>query len=62
MKIYCVTDKEISFIRSNNYVLAAVGKYIFNSNYIRCDSGDNIFYKEQYYSELTFHYWFWKNK
>ena len=23
---------------------------------------DNIFYKEEFYSELTFHYWFWKNK
>ena len=48
MKIYCVTDKELGFIRYKNYVLAAVGKNIFNSNYIRCDSGDNIFYKEQY--------------
>ena len=32
-----------------------------SSNYIRCDIDDNIFYKEQYYSELTFHYWYWKN-
>ena len=23
---------------------------------------DNIDYKEKYYSELTFHYWFWKNE
>jgi hypothetical protein len=22
---------------------------------------DNIFFKEKYYSELTFHYWYWKN-
>ena len=31
-------------------------------NYIRCDIDNNIFYKEQFYSELTFHYWYWKNQ
>ena len=62
MKIYCVTDKELNFIENSSYTLAAVGKNIFNTKYIRCDFGDNIFYKEKYYSELTFHYWFWKNK
>ena len=30
-------------------------------NYITCNSKKNIFHKEKYYSELTFHYWFWKN-
>ena len=24
--------------------------------------GENINFKEKNYSELTFHYWFWKNK
>jgi len=62
MKIYCVTDKELNFIENSNYTLAAVGKNIFNSKYLRCDYGDNIFYKEQYYLELTFYYCFWKNK
>jgi hypothetical protein len=62
MKIYCVTDKELNFIENSSYTLAAVGKNIFNTKYLRCDFGDNIFYKEKYYSELTFHYWFWKNK
>ena len=28
---------------------------------MRCDIGDNIYHKEKYYSELTFHYWYWKN-
>ena len=32
------------------------------NKYINCKNGDNIEFKEQYYSELTFHYWFWKNK
>ncbi|MAE42423.1 hypothetical protein CMO93_01515, partial [Candidatus Woesearchaeota archaeon] len=29
--------------------------------YILSDTNDNIFSKEKYYSELTFHYWYWKN-
>ena len=62
LQIYCVTNKRIKKIENTNYKLAAVGKNIFPKNYLRCDTGDNIFYKEEYYSELTFHYWFWKNK
>ena len=30
-------------------------------NYLRCNNKKNIYYKEKYYSELTFHYWYWKN-
>jgi hypothetical protein len=51
----------LNFIEYNNYILAAVRKSIFNSKYLRSDFRDNIFYKEKYYSELTFHYLFWKN-
>ena len=29
--------------------------------YLRCDNKINIYNKEKYYSELTFHYWYWKN-
>ena len=35
---------------------------ISQKKYLNCDTGDNIIKKEKYYSELTFHYWFWKNK
>ena len=62
LEIYCVTDKRLEYLENSDYNLAAVGKNNFPGNYYRCDSGDNIFYKEEYYSELTFHYWFWKNK
>ncbi len=61
LEIYCVTDKPIKFLESTGYNLVAVGKNIFPKKYIRCDKKKNIFHKEQYYSELTFHYWFWKN-
>ncbi len=62
LEIYCVTNKRVQFLEGFKYHLAGVGKNSFPEDYIRSDTGDNIFYKEEFYSELTFHYWFWKNK
>ena len=62
LEIYCVTDKALPFLENFYYHLGAVGKKDFPSNYIKCDQGQNIFSKEKYYSELTFQYWYWKNK
>ena len=62
LEIFCVTNKEVLFLEKTNYNLVAVGKGKFKNNYIRCDIGDNIYHKEKNYSELTFHYWLWKNK
>ena len=62
LQIYCVTNKKLPFLEKTKYHLAGVGKESFNSNYIKSNIGENIFYKEQYYSELVFHYWFWKNR
>ena len=62
LQIYCVTDKEIPFLEESDYKLAAVGKKKFSDKYLKCDFKDNIFHKEENYSELTFHYWFWKNQ
>jgi len=61
VKFYCVTNKKVNFIDKKNYFLCWVGKGESPENYIRCDRGDNIYHKEKYYSELTFHYWYWKN-
>ncbi|WP_415286516.1 DUF4422 domain-containing protein [Candidatus Pelagibacter sp. Uisw_104] len=61
LEIYCVTNKSINFLEKTKYKLAAVGSDSFSNKYIRCNNKKNIFYKEKYYSELTFHYWFWKN-
>ena len=59
--MYCVTDIDLPFLHKLPYNLASVGKSNFSENYLRSDVKNNIFFKEQYYSELTFHYWFWKN-
>jgi len=62
LEIYCVTNKKLNFLEKSKYFLAGVGKENFSSDYIKSDNGQNIFHKEEFYSELTFHYWFWKNK
>ena len=59
--MYCVTDKDLPFLHNLPYNLAGVGKSNFSEKYLRSDTKKNIFIKEKYYSELTFHYWFWKN-
>tara|TARA_B100000767_G_C19710193_1_gene512409 strand:+ start:99 stop:911 length:813 start_codon:yes stop_codon:yes gene_type:complete len=62
MKIFCVTDVESKILEELNLILVGVGKRKFSKNYINIKNRDNIQSKEKNYSELTFHYWFWKNK
>ena len=62
IEIFCVTNLEISFLESLGLNLVGVGKKKFSKKYITCLGGKNIQKKEKNYSELTFHYWFWKNK
>ena len=61
LDLYCVTDKKLLFLENTALKLAGVGTDQFSDRYIRCDNKINIFNKEKYYSELTFHYWYWKN-
>jgi hypothetical protein len=61
INFYCVTNKEYLFYNDLPYHFAGVGKENFSKKFILSNNLDNIFYKEQYYSELTFHYWYWKN-
>ena len=62
IEMYCITHKRVSFLEGLNYVLVNVGADNISKKYLNCDTGNNIIKKEKYYSELTFHYWFWKNK
>ncbi len=59
--MYCVTNKLAEYLEDTNYNIGWVGKEKSPKNYITCNDKDNIFFKEKYYSELTFHYWYWKN-
>lgn len=62
LELYCVTNKKVSHLESTSMNIGCVSNGDFPASYIRCDNGKNIFHKEKYYSELTFHYWYWKNK
>ena len=62
LKTYCVTDVPSKNLERLNLSLVGVGNKKFSNEYIKCDNGDNIQKKEKYYSELTFHYWFWRNE
>ena len=62
IKIFCVTDKVLNYHKKLPYIYAGVGKARFPSNYLLSNNLININHKEKYYSELTFQYWFWKNK
>ena len=61
LEIFCVTNKRVLHIEETNYHIAGVGKGNFPKHYLKCNTMNNIFYKEEYYSELAFHYWYWKN-
>jgi hypothetical protein len=63
LEIYCVTDKNLHYLKDLPCKLAGVGKSNFSKEYYLTNTKqDNIDYKEKFYSELTFHYWFWKNQ
>ena len=59
--MYCVTNKRLKFLENSSYNLSWVGLDECPENYIKSNNKINIFQKEKYYSELTFHYWYWKN-
>ena len=62
INLFCITNKPIFFLEKLDLKLVGVGKKKFSKKYIDCLKGKNIQNKEEHYSELTFHYWFWKNK
>ena len=62
LEIFCITNKESEKLDNLGINLVGVGTGKFKSNYIRCEGGENINAKEKNYSELAFHYWFWKNR
>ena len=61
LEIFCVTNKRLNYLENFSYNLCWVGAGKAPEGYLTCNSENNIFFKEKYYSELTFHYWYWKN-
>ena len=63
LKIYAMTHKQFEVPVDPLYQPLHVGhvKAINDWGYLADDSGDNISHLNCYYSELTGHYWLWKN-
>ena len=62
MDIYCITHKKMDFIENLKLIPAGVGDKKFPQNYIDEKIGENISFKNRNYGEISFHYWFWKNR
>ena len=59
--IFCVTNDKQNHLENLPVRLVGVGTKKFSNKYLTCLKGKNIQRKQKNYSELTFHYWFWKN-
>ena len=62
MKIYTMTHKPFTPPQDTLYVPLQVGAALHDKlGYLTDDTGDQISEQNPYYSELTGHYWVWKN-
>tara|TARA_Y100001970_G_scaffold290738_1_gene425537 strand:- start:59 stop:895 length:837 start_codon:yes stop_codon:yes gene_type:complete len=61
MKIYCITHKPLEYIKKLNLTPFGVGPSNFPNDFLDEKKGINIADKNKYYSETSFHYWYWKN-
>jgi len=54
-------EKTLSTVKSLGYIPVGLGDDIYSQDWLRDNTLENISNKNKYYSEYTFHYWFWKN-
>ncbi len=57
----CLNNKLLSKVKDINYIPVGLGNDEFSSEWKRDNTGNNISFKNPYYGEYSFHYWFWKN-
>ena len=61
--MYCISadENDLTLIENLNYIPVGLGNSNFSDKWMRDDKGHNISFKNKWYGELTFHYYFWKN-
>ena len=61
--MFCITiePSHYNFIKELEYIPVGLGEKNFEKSFFTDKGGDNIFNKNKYYGEYTFHYWLWKN-
>ena len=64
LKMYCISidEKDLNLIESLGYIPVGLGDSPFSDKWLNDSKGDNISRKNKWYTELTFHYYFWKNE
>ncbi len=62
--LFCLShdDNHFQTIKDLNYIPVVTGLGNYGKEWIRDNTGENISKKNTYYGELSFHYWYWKNK
>ena len=61
-KMYCLClhNKTLPIIKKLGYIPVGVGGDKFSQEWLKDDTLENISFKNKYYGEYTFHYWYWK--
>ena len=57
-----LNPNHLSLIKKLNYLPVGLGNKIFSNEWYQDKNFTNIYKKNPYYGEYTFHYWLWKNK
>ena len=62
-KMYCLClhNRILPIIKKLGYAPVGVGNDKFSDEWLRDNTLENISFKNKYYGEHTFYYWFWKN-
>lgn len=63
LNIYCLSvyPTQFELFKKMKYIPVGLGNNHFDNRWLRDNTGKNISFKNSYYAEFTFHYWFWKN-
>lgn len=57
----CLNEHHIDNIKKLKYIPVGLGDKSFSTEWLRDNTGQNISFKNPYYGEYSFYYWFWKN-
>jgi len=61
--MYClsINKNDLNIIKKLEYIPVGLGDDKFSNEWLTDKTLNNIALKNKFYSEYTFHYWFWKN-
>ena len=57
----CLHNKVLDEIKKVGYVPVGLGTDDYSDEWLKDNTLENISFKNKFYGEYTFYYWFWKN-